>query len=765
MSKGGGAGKVYFVLYLAVVLELLIIIVERDEAEEHLHKRQKEAMRIVQSILSQMQSGAGTEGINTRPQDEITIAPSGVNLKEVMGADLKSYRKYIVEVGVTDVTSELNKKDLETEKEYLQRLEKLVKLANVEQIQYQIFYNPSEDPNNAPPFPNDNWMRNEKVDFKDFQPGQMLVGPNPEEEWEFLGLYELNLDLNETFNKLDPDNPNSEDISPVYADDTKFEVGEMMRFAPDGVEKDSLFYYSVKESEKEKGYSGADLQKRAFVVNFQPPSKAGWYKLRFFSRTNRILGVKKDADFMELDDESTVNIGTVQLSVGDLRKVQKELLLSLEKYGLPTVESLAEDGDLDKFMAQLQSAKEEAANDVNSNEEVMTNINLYGYIAKLLAPGQSQNFDQNRGNIEFNIRVITPEPQLADPVVTMPQEMASFDAVEPVFHFTISPYQDNNVVTGRVLDQTGAVVARINTTPADQVAGLDLPAPVRGGKREYRATIDKTLIPGKYDVELTHQLMGKQKTENMKLDIFKAGLTENSKEELERSLNVLAYYGYPLNLKVEPTSGGKIKANQFRLEVSTDSDNQRPPIEGLAIPQELSKKYAFTPDAREVTVRSYWIQPHTGVEVDLYPAKTFEIKQEEPRINTGRATITTSGPAQRVQVRIENVRTVSPPTGDEGAAAKVSLGVAGEPEIDIPGYSLAVEPQIEELEPGLFNIFFEIQGNLERGQTKIAGSFTINLTGVATNPINGVKSEASRGVISKRIDYTPDRMGGQRRRR
>jgi len=38
MSKGG-AGKVYFVLYLAVILELLIIIVERDEAEEHLVKK------------------------------------------------------------------------------------------------------------------------------------------------------------------------------------------------------------------------------------------------------------------------------------------------------------------------------------------------------------------------------------------------------------------------------------------------------------------------------------------------------------------------------------------------------------------------------------------------------------------------------------------------------------------------------------------------------------------------------------------------------
>ncbi|ROL61494.1 hypothetical protein D9V86_05400, partial [Bacteroidetes/Chlorobi group bacterium ChocPot_Mid] len=75
------AGKVYFVLYLAVVLELLIIIVERDEAEEHLLKKQKESMKIVESILSQLQSGSGTEGINTRPQDEITIPPSGINMK------------------------------------------------------------------------------------------------------------------------------------------------------------------------------------------------------------------------------------------------------------------------------------------------------------------------------------------------------------------------------------------------------------------------------------------------------------------------------------------------------------------------------------------------------------------------------------------------------------------------------------------------------------------------------------------------------------
>src|SRR3989339_1355881 len=155
MSRGGGAGKVYFVLYLAVVLELLIIIVERDEAEEGLLRKQRESMKIVESILSQLQSGSGTEGINTRPQDEITLPPAGVNIKEVMGADLKSWRKYIVEVGVTDISNDLKKHEGEVEKEYHERLKKLVELANVAEIEYQIFYSSSDDANNAPIFPKD----------------------------------------------------------------------------------------------------------------------------------------------------------------------------------------------------------------------------------------------------------------------------------------------------------------------------------------------------------------------------------------------------------------------------------------------------------------------------------------------------------------------------------------------------------------------------------------------------------------------------------
>jgi hypothetical protein len=87
-------------------------------------------MKIVQSILSQLQSGAGTEGINTKPKDEITIPPPGIDIRSVMGADIKSFRQYVVSVGVTDISGDLRRNAEENEKEYYTRLKKLVKLAN-----------------------------------------------------------------------------------------------------------------------------------------------------------------------------------------------------------------------------------------------------------------------------------------------------------------------------------------------------------------------------------------------------------------------------------------------------------------------------------------------------------------------------------------------------------------------------------------------------------------------------------------------------------
>ncbi|MEI8134034.1 MAG: hypothetical protein WCH46_03015 [bacterium] len=90
MSKGGGAGKVYFILYLAVLLELLIIIVERDDAEEELKKEKAaleqkskriqliaetiiNALRGSQTSLSSTSDQAMTLGDPKEPEREFSV--------------------------------------------------------------------------------------------------------------------------------------------------------------------------------------------------------------------------------------------------------------------------------------------------------------------------------------------------------------------------------------------------------------------------------------------------------------------------------------------------------------------------------------------------------------------------------------------------------------------------------------------------------------------------------------------------------------------
>lgn len=761
MSKGG-AGKVYFILYLAVVLELLIIIVERDEAEESLRRKQKETMKIVESILSQMQSGSGTEGINTRPQDEITIPPAGVDIKEIMGADIKDWRRYIVEVGVTDVSTQVKRREGENEKEYVQRLKKLVQLGNVEEIEYQIFWNDSEDPNNAPNFTTDKYIEKNKIDFTAWEPGQTIEGTDGS-LWQFMGIRKLVLDRETTFNKLDLEIITPSSIHPVYPREMETVVGPS--YSPEDLPEDSIFYYSQKQSLKNLSDDGSeDLQKRAFIVNFKPPrDKPGWYKLRFASHTNRILGVRPDQKAEELDDETTVNIGTVQLTVKDLRKVRKELQSKLEKYTLPSYEDLAKTGNFEIFDSGLKEAIQKAST-ADDAVEIIGKIRLYGYICKLLAPGMSSNFEQNRGSIEFNIRVIAPKVKIADPTVTMPTYTASFDKVPGVFEFVISPYQENNIVEGKVLDLNGNVVSRINCEPLDQLLA-DASEPTSGGKRDYRGTISETLPPGKYLAEITHKLSGKEKTERGEFEVFKTGLTPESEQRVTNRLRALLYYGYKLGLEAMPTSGGKIKSNQFRIYLKTDADEQKPYINGLSVADE--DRLYLRPEADQVSCRITWVQPYSETEVDLYPEKTYPIKQEEPGVILRNASADVTGTAAKLKVTITGVSITMPITGSDASDPEIEIRVGTPEKVDgLKTYDFPIEPTIDGDPETGYIIYLELAGKLERGQTKVQGSVSIPIYAFAVNPVNGKQSEEIRQDYNFRINYEPaGRQSRSRRRR
>lgn len=120
MSKG--AGKVYFILYLAVLLELLIIIVERDEAELNLKKekkaleeRNKQIQLIAETIINSMRGSA-------------TAVSSTSNQSMILGDEKEADgREFLVRVRVADPTRD-SVKNLDL---HLLRNEQEVKVVNI----------------------------------------------------------------------------------------------------------------------------------------------------------------------------------------------------------------------------------------------------------------------------------------------------------------------------------------------------------------------------------------------------------------------------------------------------------------------------------------------------------------------------------------------------------------------------------------------------------------------------------------------------------
>jgi len=272
---GGGAGKVYFVLYLAVVLELLIIIVDRDEAEEALHRKQRETMKIVNSILSQLYSGTGSEGISTLPQDEIVFPPPGINVEEVMKTKIQTWRQYIIEVGISDISQGLKRLEGETENEYLKRLFELAERGNVEDLEYQIFYNPSQDEKQAPKFPlQAELKRNNNENFADAGKDSPVPGTgedgNP--SWVFFGYRKLLINKQKTTEGLHVSNISMESFEPYYDIVENTKGADVRAYAPTGFTDSAIFAYS-----REKTFQTLDrdssLKKRDFLVNSNHQTK------------------------------------------------------------------------------------------------------------------------------------------------------------------------------------------------------------------------------------------------------------------------------------------------------------------------------------------------------------------------------------------------------------------------------------------------------------------------------------------------------------
>ncbi len=613
MSKGS-AGKVYFVLYLAVILELLIIIVERDEAEEGLHKKTKESMKIVQNILSQLQSGSGNFNMNVAPNDLIIIQDKATIESLPKDQRIKRQKTYSVKVGVTDISDAKHNEEEASEgiKDYT-----FTKLANVQELTYQLFFTETpkgETQENAPRLPDSAYNSKRLREFKtgdvatyiDQQLGHSF-------NWTLLDNRQLKLDVPATHEYNKSDGGWRKPLYGLAVNNALVDRSSQM--------KDTVFFYDSVKSEKDLVNNGK-IVARTFTVNFDPGDerKDGWYKLRFFSSTNKILGVDFEGGLKDISDEDQVNVGVVKLKVKALRSVMQELQKELD--GKVELRDRWFDGEGDfntryKAVSEFNAAIKLGRENNKDNEEVLSRITLYDYIVKLLTPGFSSFLDQNSGTMDIDVQVRKPEQQQPAPGISeLETKIITFDKLQKtIITFALTPgsyFKPGNPSvdikgTPSLAGKYKIELDEANTGPVDPQAN--------NKKRRYRMVFESPIPAGLYNIKLNYSGGGKTDTASTDLKVLQSSLDPKSMKQLA---GLKLYYGKRLSLRSKMLADAELPLQQFKIDyqLGNEKKNQDNPYGESWVGPNIPAA------AKKVKTDIVWIYPPTGERVPLFTKET-----------------------------------------------------------------------------------------------------------------------------------------------
>jgi hypothetical protein len=635
MSKGS-AGKVYFVLYLAVILELLIIIVERDEAEESLHKRQKESMRIVQNILSQLQTGSGSANMNVSPNDLIIIQDKATVAALPKDQQIKRQKTYSVKVSVTDVSGAKPPAEGEVDEEVAKQDVSLTKLGNVQDLTYQLFYSEvrkGETQESAPFMPTDDEYRKEKgMRVSDLKKGAVVTSKDGK-AWELMDVRKLDLQVKET---KEANKTTGGWLKPLYKLSLNEQVvAETMPDPPNL--KDTTFYYdhkkTVDDSSKNEG-----IKVRAFTVNFDPgeDGKPGWYKLRFFSSTNRILGIDGGMT-RDMSDEDQINVGVVKLKVKALKTVKHELVKELD--GKIEIRDRWYDGSggvvgLDKAVTEFNDVIKKAKETYKGNDELLEKITLYDYIEKLLTPGFSSYLDQNRGVMDIDVEVRKPDAQQAPPQISDLQQpkVITFDKLQVTkISFTVRPASYFKPGTNPIVEIKpsipGGVTPRIDVAQTQLAANLapgDAAVAAANQPKRLYIIFDKPVPAGDYTVKLSYTGGGKTDTASTLLKVLPSQLEAKAMKTLG---NLKFAYGKRVTFRSKLPPEAELPLQQFAIDYTLGNERT---VADNPYSETFTGPY-IPASAKKVKVQVVWKYPETGERVVLW-SKDPEPEQQAPDI-------------------------------------------------------------------------------------------------------------------------------------
>lgn len=627
MSKGS-AGKVYFVLYLAVILELLIIIVERDEAEEHLHQKTKESMKIVQNILSQLQSGSGNFNMNVAPNDLIIVQDKATVESLPPDQRIKRQKTYSVKVGVTDI-SEAKKgegaEDSDDMKDYT-----FTKLANVQELTYQLFYTETpkgENQENAPRLPDGTY--NGKL-LRDFKAGD--VAPYRDSvtgkvfDWTLLDARQLKLDVPATYNYNKAEGGWRKPLYNLIVNNAPLDKITQL--------KDTVFFYDSVKSEKDIVNNANRVLSRTFTVNFDPGDerKDGWYKLRFFSSTNKILGVDFDGGMKEIKDDDQVNVGVVKLKMKALKSVLKELQRELD--GKMELRDRWFDGEGDfntryKAVEEFNQAVEKGRKDNADSDEILNKITLYDYIVKLMTPGFSSFLDQNSGTMDIDVQVRKPEQQQPAPSISeLESKIITFDKLQKtIITFSLTPatyFKPGNPDVE--FKGTPSLAGKYKIEPDEATASSSAPFDPQANnkKRRYRMVFEQPIPAGEYNIKLTYSGGGKSDTASTDLKVLPSSLEAKSMRSLG---GMKLYFGKRLSLRSKLQAEAEIPLAQFKIDyqLGNEKKNTDNPYQESWVGPNVPAS------AKKVKADIVWVYPATGERVPLF-SREITPEQSPPDI-------------------------------------------------------------------------------------------------------------------------------------
>lgn len=700
MSKGG-AGKVYFVLYLAVILELLIIIVERDEAEEHLIRKQKEAEEIVEAVMAQLNTGFGASGVNALPQDEITLLDKSV-MSGVSERDRpKEERAYQIRVSTVKIKDILGDDLPEDEGAKRQRIEEIIRLFNVTNLSLLDTLNETNEVERLSMDLDPQWLKNKTSEVLQKLGGLKTITDVPE--------------FRDGLSFLKAIMPDSLD----YKGSTEL---AKFRFSPHLTLLDKAAF--------ENGI-------KVFEYTFKQTSQ-GLYRVRLNSKTNNILGIANLGKEESNDPEDVISIGTIQLTRKQLSKVEKRLLATLgaevqglsEKFGASSEYKYAE------YSQQVDAAIEKLNHEdlgLRSKSEKIRRAELLKNITVLLH-GDANQMEQNNPSFAFEVFVKKPNIERAEPCVSdMIEEQRVLSGLKSaVIPFTINNFRGD--------------APQVSVTPNDvrvRVVAMGEAKPAAGGARNqpfevYVDGLTTTGAPKVYTFKVTNINSCEGGEPTSTISVYPSDL--KNKNAIDAVLDKRVYAGKPLRLPIEPSSGGEIQSNQFMLSYNLNGDQQdfvgTTPLQIMipCVPKNLSG----------LNVKVKWKYKPLGSQysedVELYDRTVNTAKQSSPEIILSGTS--ENWDAKNMRLVVSGIE-VLPPKVDCPNVVAQDKDIKVDVKLDKPSVGkFQVVQSIEQEGPGRYRLILTLKGprmkfpgdNVEASITASIGGVSISETKTVSIP-------------------------------